>query len=255
MSANPSPHQEFELTAGNPDAIIFIHGILGSPSQFRPLAEKIHRQGFDSKALLLPGHGGTAKAFYSTSCLKWSEYVYSQIDSMKAKYRNVYIIGHSLGGLLCLNYAAEHDIAGIVLINAPLAFKLSLKQLAFSAKILFTKAKQEDEFLTTYRQAFGVSTGKLYEYPLWLRQFIGLNTIVRQTRRRLKAVKARTLIIQSALDESVSQKSVEILKSGLSNAQTAFLRLEESYHGYITPNDHEKVLTAIVGFLGLTSFK
>jgi carboxylesterase len=242
-------HQEFSLLNGNEDAIIFIHGILGSPCQFRFLADELFKQGFDCFALLLPGHGGTAQSFYKTSYVKWPEYVKQRVGELSKEYKRVFVVGHSLGGLLSLDFAASNNIAGVVLINTPLAFKVNLKQLVFSMKILLSPASKDDEFLSTYRQAYSVSGGKIYEYPLWLRQFIGLFRYIQQLKKILKDVSARTLIIQSAKDESVQLRSAVLLKLGLSNAATKSIELQDSYHGYFPKQDKLLLINEISNFL------
>ena len=247
--ANRNTHQEFELTHGNEDAIVFVHGILGSPCQFQTLADELSGQGFDCKVLLLPGHGGSGKAFYQTPYGKWFEYVKHSIDKSTALYKRVFLVGHSLGGLLCLNYAANSDVSGVILINTPLVFKVSLKQLSFSLRILFSPAYKDDEFLASYRQAFSVTGGKWYEYPLWLRQFIGLYRYIGQTKKLLKDVRVKTIIIQSVHDESVLLKSMGLLKSGLANSKVEVIRLEESYHGYFPPEDRQLLVDTIANFI------
>ena len=248
-------HEEVEYINGNGDAIVFIHGILGSPGQFRFLADELFKKGFDCISLLLPGHGGTAKMFYQTPCGKWAEYVKQRIDEVAKKYKRVVLVGHSLGGLLCLDYAASSAVAGIVLINTPLAFKISPKQLAISMKILFSCADSDDELHSVYRAAFSVSNGRIYEYPLWLRQFIGLVFIMQRSRKRLKNVRAATLIIQSAKDESVYRRSAALLSASLVNTHSQLLYLEHSYHGYFPPDDRKTLVEAIIKFMSSEAVK
>jgi carboxylesterase len=244
-----NPHEEFCLLSGSKYAIVFVHGILGSPAQFRFLADELLRQGYDCMGLLLPGHGGDARAFSRNSCKQWQQYVDAAISRIKPQYEHVYLIGHSLGGLLCLNYAATHNVDGVILFNAPLKFKLGLKQLMFSFRILLSSPEKDDDFLLTYRQAFSVKAGRIYEYPLWLRQFASLYSLARKTRRILKEVKAKTLIVQSMKDESVQLRSAGLLKSGLVNAQAEIMELKESYHGYMTEKDKKKLLNAVERFV------
>lgn len=242
-------HAEFELVNGHGDAVLFVHGILGSPCQFRLLAEELNKRGFNCRALLLPGHGGTAEQFYRTSPAKWPGYVDEAIRTARSRYQRVFVVGHSLGGLLCLDAATKHDVAEIVLLNTPLSFKISLRQLAFSMKVLFSPKGKDDEFLSVYRQAYSISSGRIYEYPLMLRQFVGLISYAGRVKRMLHLVTAKTLIFQSARDESVGRKSVVRLMDGLVNAQPKLIWLRNSFHGYFPGDDKDKLLSEICQFI------
>ena len=43
--------------------VLFIHGILEGPYQFRGLADIANQNGYSSYAILLPGHGDSAERF------------------------------------------------------------------------------------------------------------------------------------------------------------------------------------------------
>lgn len=83
---DPNRHQEFQLTGDSTDVVVFVHGILGSPCSFRKMAERLHRQGLDCVALLLPGHGGTARQFTSAKAAQWPEYVKQRVADLRQQY-------------------------------------------------------------------------------------------------------------------------------------------------------------------------
>ncbi len=252
---DPNSHQEFQLTGGSTDVVVFVHGILGSPCSFRALAERLHRRGIDCVALLLPGHGGSARQFASAKAAQWPEFVKRRLIALRKQYNRVWLVGHSLGGLISLDCAASGLADGLVLLNAPLVFKMSTKQLGFSLKIMLGAKDDHDPFLAAYRKDYSVCGTKLYEYPLWVRQFLGLFSYMRTVKRKLKDVKGPVLVLQSARDESVPMSSAKLLLDGLVNAQTELLVLEHSYHLYFPEGDEERMMEAVEGFVSFTSFK
>lgn len=245
-----SAHKEFELINGNKDAVVFVHGILGSPCQFRFLAEGLFNLGFDCRAILLPGHGCTAREFGRASAADWQEYFTKAVNDAKKRYSRVFIAGHSMGGLLCLRYAAQMDVSGVVLINTPLVFRISGKQVGTGLRILLCRADNDDDFLAASRQAYSITRGNILSYPLWVRQFAGLYFMARKTRNILANIRSSVLIAQSGRDESVNKKSAALLKMGLVNARTQSLELGEYYHGYFTDPDKQKLLNAVATFIG-----
>jgi esterase/lipase len=250
IQAENSGHKEFEFSNGNKDAVVFVHGILGSPCQFGFLAEGLFKLGFDCRAVLLPGHGKSAWEFSQTSAYEWQEYFTKAVNDAKKKYNRVFIAGHSMGGLLCLGYASESDVSGIVLINTPLIFRLSGKQVGAGLRTLLCRADKDDDFLAASRQAYSITGGNIWSYPFWLRQFAGLYFMAHKTRDILAGVRSGVLIAQSGRDESVNKKSAALLETGLINARTQNLELSESYHYYFTEPDKQKLLNAVEGFIG-----
>lgn len=243
-------HSEYSFCAGNSEAVVFVHGIGGSPVQFAPMAEFLFDNGYDCVALLLPGHGSDASAFCHTPFSAWRNHVFQAIDDIAKQYRKVFLIGHSLGGLLCLEYAAANDAEGLILINTTLAFKISLTQLSVNLRVLTGKPDRDDEMIAEYRRSTGISGAcRWYEYPLMPRPFLHLTRHMRNARRILGDVKARTLVVQSCLDETVVLNSAKRLRAGLPNVQGEILWLESSYHSYFPEGDRMKLFSSVLGFL------
>jgi carboxylesterase len=243
-------NREYCLTAGNEAVCVFIHGIFGSPEQFRSMAESLHRCGVDCITLLLPGHGGTAREFHKTSGDQWSQYIETRLGQISSQYPAMYLIGHSLGGLLSLDYAGNHPVAGVVLINAPLFFRMSIRQLCISMRILLFSPARDDEMTAAYRKANGVKHGTPLETILWSKQFLHLAAIARRTRGRLAKVCARVLIVRSMRDESVGRRSADSLAAGLTHAEVERLDLHDSYHAFFPQQNNQTLIGAIIRFIG-----
>ena len=123
-----NPHKAFEMLRKDTDTIvIFIHGFLGSPHQFISLADFVYHMGYACAALLLPGHGGTAKDFAHSSQQQWTEQVHKEVHRYAELYPNVYLMGHSMGGLLAINESicSKANVKGLILLNT--AIKIGLK--------------------------------------------------------------------------------------------------------------------------------
>lgn len=82
--------------------VIFVHGILEGPKQFRKFTEVVYNKGFSYSAILLDGHGGSGKKFANSSMKKWINSVEKEILKYKDKYENIILVGHSMGGLLSI---------------------------------------------------------------------------------------------------------------------------------------------------------
>lgn len=217
--------------------------------QFRRMAEFLFDAGYDCLALLLPGHGSDMSTFCRTPYGEWRNHVCRSIEKTVPQYDRIFLVGHSLGGLLCLEYASTHPISGLVLINTPLALRLSFKQISINYKVMLSTPEKDDELLSAYRKGKGISGRcKWYEYLLLPKQFINLLRHIRDTGKLLKSVNTRTLIVQSGRDETVRLKSVKLLKDGLSRVKTEELSLTNSYHSYFPPEEQQILMDTVLRF-------
>lgn len=94
--------------------IVFVHGIRTSSTMWRSQAEYLDSLGFAYEAVDLPGHGARmAEEFTLPGALQTIDLAVRRA----AERGPVLLVGHSLGGLLCLAYAGGTDappLAGLV---------------------------------------------------------------------------------------------------------------------------------------------
>ena len=87
-------------------AIVFYPGALVEETAYAPLLSMIAENGTDVCLVKMPFH----LAFFNTNA---AAKVMAEYD-----YKHWYIGGHSLGGAMAANYAANHDLDGIILLAA-----------------------------------------------------------------------------------------------------------------------------------------
>ena len=69
--------------------VLFIHGILEGPYQFRGLADIANQNGYSSYAILLPGHGDSAERFSRIEKQVWLNYVEQTIRRLSKDYQQI----------------------------------------------------------------------------------------------------------------------------------------------------------------------
>lgn len=87
-------------------AVLYIHGILGTPQhfcQFFPLAAQ-----YSQYSLLLDGHGGDAKVFASTSMARWKTQVDNQIKELLKTHQSILLVAHSMGTLFAISSSIRY---------------------------------------------------------------------------------------------------------------------------------------------------
>ncbi|MCL2563661.1 MAG: alpha/beta hydrolase [Oscillospiraceae bacterium] len=238
-------HAPFERT--HPDAntiVIFTHGFIGSPRQFEDMAELAYAQGCSVLSILLPGHGGTAREFAKARLHDWEAHLESEIRRVAPAYQNVILVGHSMGGLLSLNASlGEPKVKGVLLISSPLRLRFLPSTLRLGIKLrLFPKSR--DEIWKAYRDSNSVQGISIR----WLRQVADLRKLMAKTKANLPNITAQTTVIHSQKDETVSHKSANLFKSGLTHAN--IVPLTDSRHAYYTPTEREVICKALQNLIG-----
>ena len=240
---NPHNHQPFTLEAETSETVILcIHGILGSPGQFLAFATLLNGKNINVKSLLLPGHGGNGKDFAFTKPTAWQDHVDQEISKLKEKYEFIYLMGHSLGGLIALNASIKQSINGIVLLNTPIRTRITWQQLTLSFRVLTSSKKLDDLLIQTYRDSFGVHLTDWWTLPLWLPRLLDVNRLGQKFLKKLKDVDSQVLIYQSRHDETVVPGSAEILKNSLHQCRVSLNYLEKSTHAFFEKNDLQVII-------------
>jgi pimeloyl-ACP methyl ester carboxylesterase len=110
-----------ERGAGEP-TVLLLHGLLGSHrywTQVVPELSSRHRV----VAVDLLGFGNSPKPELPYTVENHTSYIHCTLDEALPRRRHLILVGHSMGAILALNYAARfpRGIEGVVLINPPVA--------------------------------------------------------------------------------------------------------------------------------------
>ncbi len=205
---------------GNSTGILLFHGFTATTVEVRLMAKFLSDLGYTVKGPLLPGHGKTIDEMNRYS---WKDLVNCAEESyqnLKSKCDRVFVMGESMGGLLCLSLCSDHpEISGAMLFAPALIVKgISRAEWLWPLKSYLWK-KNIDE--TMEWQGFNVVP---------LHAAAQLSKLQRYIRRRLDRVINPMIIFQGRLDKSIDQmSSVEVLES-INSSEKELIWLEDSSH-------------------------
>ncbi len=102
--------------------VLLVHGLNADTSDYAELAMLLEAAGCVTENVLLPGHGPSSRghAALSNGWFEWAVVVRDALRALKRRCDHVFLVGHSLGGALCLHVAAHEPVTGIVVMCAPL---------------------------------------------------------------------------------------------------------------------------------------
>ena len=99
--------------------VLLVHGLNGCLADMQELADFLASHDLMTENLLLPGHGTHVRDMLPIGWAEWAQAVRQGVHALKERCDEVFLVGHSLGGALCLHIAASEQIAGIVTMCAP----------------------------------------------------------------------------------------------------------------------------------------
>ena len=231
-------------------AVVFIHGFMGSPNQFTDLAEAVYNIGCTYASVLLPGHGGGVDEFTKFGVCDWQRHVQNEIDKIKRDHEKIFLVGHSMGGLLALNASLvkDNNISGVVLIATPLkTYFLNPKSLLRKLRLLLLP--KNNEIKSAYIKSNSVAAKKFWYFPLAVKPVINFYRLVGQTKKRLAEIMVPVCMFYSKNDETVSYKSAGILYEKLSGTQKTVVSLDKSWHAFYVEDERRIIEGKLVEFI------
>jgi len=116
--------------------VLLIHGLCGSPSEIRFVANGLTRNGYTVLCPELAGHGGSEEALKASTWQDWYESAKAGLETLSETCDTVIVGGLSTGAVLSLLLAARHpDKVSAVALYSPTLW-LSGRQIPWYVKVL-----------------------------------------------------------------------------------------------------------------------
>lgn len=236
-------HKEYERIIPDSDtAILFIHGIAGTPNHFKDFIPLIPKDRSVCN-MFLDGHGKGAEDFSHTSMKKWKAQVAAKLHQLRATHEHIIIVAHSMGTLFAIQEAIKNStgIDALFLLASPLRLFIKPAMLITSMKVFFENIKPTDYVALAAKAAYGIKNDKrIWKYIGWIPRYLELFAEIRKTRKIVSQLAVPCYVFQSKNDEMVSLSACKVLEQ---SGRTHINILENSSHYYYAEKDYQFVLT------------
>ena len=236
---------------GAKNALLFLHGIVGSPNHFRsliPLEERVPR-GWSVYNLCYPGHGGDVRDFSRSSMDSWRAYARDAFLELSESHEKVCIVGHSMGTLFASQLALEfpEKVSGLFLLNVPMRPWVRLRGAGNSLRHALGCIREDRPEEAAFRMACGLTvTPLLWRYIPWIPRLLELLGEIRGTEKIMGDLKVPCVAWQSRRDELVSNRTATVLRnSGIMEVH----ELSDSTHFYYAPGDMNRVCVEFQNYI------
>jgi carboxylesterase len=227
--------------------VLLVHGLNGSRRDFAELEVVLQDRGMLTHNMLLPGHGGNVRDMLSLGWHDWAKAVRSDLLALKQRCDVVFLVGHSLGGALCLHTAAHEEVAGLVTMCAPLHMH-PLTRLGVGIARRFTPLLptiREDVHDPEARRRY---TRDVYRWtPMGpVESMLGF---LPQLRAELPRVTVPALIMTSLHDHVVPARDSREIYHLLGSQEKHLVTFHRSYHVIMKDHDREEVFEKTLAFI------
>lgn len=259
---------EFVLPGG-PIGVLLIHGLTGTPTEMRTVANGLHRAGYTVHGVQLAGHCGNKQDLLQTGWHDWYSSVEVAIEKLEKKVDQIFVGGLSMGAVLALKYAIDHpqNVNGLLLYGTTFFYDgwaiPAVSRLAFLLPFLdMLGIGREQSFVETF--PYGIKnervrrfiTGKMFSgdsaaagltgnpWPS-LAEFYRLSRLVQ---RELNQVKAPCLVMHAREDDIASLRNAHLIEKRVS-APVETVVLDNSYHMITVDQQKDEVIEHSARFI------
>ncbi|NLA95315.1 MAG: alpha/beta fold hydrolase [Clostridiaceae bacterium] len=241
-------HAEYRrCIPGSSQAILFVHGICGSPDHFRDFYEQVPA-GWSIRSILIEGHGGTTRQFSQSSMAWWKEQVSQAVDDLATCHSSILITGHSMGTLLAIEQAlrAPDRVKGLFLLAVPLKARMTRAAALQSVRVALDLNARGDPALEAAKTMYSIQPDRrVWRYLGYIPRYLELLEVMRETIHVIPKLQVPTRVFMSRGDKIVSPRSVAYLSS---NPLIDLEWLEHSDHKYYSQEDKEVLLGEFARF-------
>lgn len=223
-------------------AIFIIHGFAGGVWDHQNLANELQTYlDFDVYSITLPGHDKAI--MLNTKRQDWIEAVEKQTEKLiKRGYKKIYVVGHSMGGVLATYVASKYKEVKKLVLVAP-----AFKYLVFKDDKLqiFGSLKEVPKILKDYNQKDVIS--RIIKMPLSVTmEFINL---VKEHTNDVKNIYCDTLIIHGNDDQIVPKSSANYVHKNIKAKVNVLINMDDVTHDVFNGERGDEAIAYIINFL------
>lgn len=222
-------------------AILIIHGFAGGTYDEEELANYLElNKGFDVFQYTLPGHD---KNLSKVQYKEWIEYSENQVNWLIDNgYSKIYLIGHSMGGVIATYLASKYNQVKKLVLAAPAFHYLDVKnnQVNIAGSLKKTpkliKDYGTDEIIA---RMLKLNLGVVKEFM----------NLVREYYYCTKDVTCKTLILQGKKDILVPTSSSEYVYKSINTNDKKIVLLDDTTHDIFRSEKRKEIFKIVEEFL------
>ena len=231
---------------GGSSGVLLIHGFTGLPAELFLLGEFLNRQNFTVLCMRLAGHGTDENNLMRTTRDDWFNSVLDGLAILRGACDKIFVIGHSMGGLLTLKLASVRYVEKIVTLAAPIFIDdgLGLKNLpprefCGNACIVQPRKKLNDvpqAANDVYKKTPLISVHELLD-------------LISDVKNLLPKISAPILIMHGEDDHTAQPRSARFIMDNVGSKVKKIITVPDSGHLLPLDENREFVFEEVLNFI------
>ena len=229
----------------NRTAILFVHGFVGGIYDYDNFPNELETyRNFDVYTFTLPGH--EKNVVKDVKYNEWISSAESQIEFLlNHNYKKIYVIGHSMGGVIAAHLASKYkEIKKLVLVAPAFRYfyfkdgKVNIKGINETIKNLPTLLKEEDKEKVVAR---------IQKTPIGT--MLEFTKLVSTYEKDLESINCPILTIHGLNDNVVPIEGTDLVYNKVKSKTNLLINIDKVTHDCFTKERKEEVKTIITNFL------
>jgi carboxylesterase len=240
------------LVHGSRESFLLLHGFTGIPRELSQIGDALAGAGYTVYCPRYPGHGTDRADFSTTRAEDWLRRAMDAYLELKARSEKVYVLGHSMGGLIATIAASAFESERLVLL-AP-AFQLFNKAMPLTPLMApFAPVIKRGYPISEADRADPVRSALFPDY--WADDLVAQAAQLRRLQKLaikgLPALRARVLVLLGEVDDVVPPSVSELIRDKATNV-ASFASAAIAGGGHVFPfGEHSgETAAAILDWLG-----
>ena len=220
-------------------AVLIIHGFMADKNEVEYLLNTIkNNSNIDVYSFTLPGHD--SNILKDVKFEEWIDYSQEMLNNLKPKYKKIYLVGHSMGGVIATHLATVNKEVEKLVLVAPSFIYLELTENMDIVKEKFKNTKRNKEkYKEVAEKIFTSSISSIIEFKKLVKKYYDTP----------KEVKCNTLIIHGEKDLVVPIKSSVYVYENINNKDKHLKIVKGADHSLLYEYKKEYVSKYICNYL------
>ena len=226
-------------------AILFVHGFVGGIYDYDNFPNELETfRNYDVYTFTLPGH--EKHVVKNVKYADWINSAEKQIEFLlNHNYKEIYVIGHSMGGVIAAHLAVKYkEVKKLVLVAPAFRYfyfkdgKVNIKGINDTLKRLPSMLKEEDKEKVIER---------IQKTPI--PTMLEFTKLVDAYQKDLKNITCPTLTIHGLKDNVVPNEGTDLVYNTIKSKTNLLVNIDKVTHDCFTKERKEEIKTIITNFL------
>lgn len=237
------------------------HGFTSSPYEMRWVGRFLAEQGHSVYGVRLAGHGLHHQALRGMAWQNWLASMRDGYELLRSQTQKIILVGHSLSGILALYLSTQVEVAGAVVMAAPITVAHANTQRLLQVMrvvrpyLYMPDTSNLGEYLKGEQAKLGEPTVGRVRYDFWAASAIlQFYECAAQGRAILPKVTIPLSLIYAEKDQTAFPNDMDYIKSHVGSQQIEEFVLPNATHNLQLGADRQQVFERIgqfvAGFVG-----